>query len=53
MSTPHVPRPPLQIQGWAGLASVVVLATAFIGMAFGPAFISGHSSFWHVYGARR
>ena len=48
MSTPHVPRPPLQIQGWAGLASVVVLATAFIGMAFGPAFISGHSSFWQT-----
>lgn len=48
MSQPHSPLRTLQTQGWAGAASVMLLAAAYIGLVFGPAFVSGHSSFWRT-----
>jgi len=38
----------LHTQSWAGVVSVMLLAAAFVGMVFGPAFVRGHSSFWQT-----
>lgn len=39
--TPHT-------QGLVGMVAVMLLAAAFVGMVFGPTFVSGHSSFWQT-----
>jgi hypothetical protein len=38
----------LQPQGWAGMVTIMLLAVGFVAWVFGPAFVSGQSSFWQT-----